>query len=124
MAHSTVLSAVLLAMAFVTGCDTSSETSATDAALVADGAVTGSVVAVDMAALAYDGPGLIALDTEDGRVTVLIQSSYNLCKADLGPAFDLKPGDRVEVRGDAVEDYPGGPAVRPCASADHYIRRR
>lgn len=82
------------------------------------GTLTGTVVAVDLSPLAYDGDARIDVRPDDGRdrVVVHIPARQNLCAATLeSDLSSLSPGDRVEVRGAATRA--GG--VTPCESADH-----
>lgn len=83
--------------------------------------VVGTVVSVDLDPIAYDGDGVIVVRTDDGERTVRIPARTNLCEAEgLGLAFDLAPGDAVEVRGAAAPDG----SVTPCTSPDHRLARR
>ena len=92
-----------------------------------DAVVVGRIAAVDLAPLAYDAPGVVTVDTDSGPTAVFVEAFANLCEAEgLGVLFELAPGDRVEVLGELVERRGGigEEGVLPCASADHYVRRR
>ena len=92
-----------------------------DAGPVQDGEryVEGTVTAIDLDPLAYDGDGRVVLDLgSDGSVTVLVPARSNLCQArDLGDVGAMRTGSRVEARGAVVR---GG--ILPCASPDHFFR--
>ena len=86
-----------------------------------DRTVTGTVTAVDLAPMAYDGDARVDVETADGaRVHVLLPAREALCPASYDDVFGVAVGDRVEARGAVGE----GGAVRPCTSADHFFRRR
>jgi hypothetical protein len=81
--------------------------------------VEGTITAIDLDPLAYDGDGRILVAQRDGStITVLVPARSNLCQArDLGDVGDVETGDRIEARGTVVR---GG--VLPCASPDHFFR--
>ena len=84
---------------------------------VEGGVVRGEVVSVDLAPLAYDGDALVVVRTDGGERTVRVPARVNVCEADL-PALDaLRPGVRVEARGEAGADGD----VTPCTSPDHFL---
>ena len=84
-------------------------------------AVEGAVTAVDFDPMSYDGDGIVTLRTDAGaEVVVRLPARYGLCDAAFDDWAGLAVGDRIAVRG-AVE---AEGAVRPCASAAHYFRRR
>ena len=85
----------------------------------AGGVVRGEVVSVDTAPLAYDGDAVVVVRTDSGERTVRVPARINLCEATDFPALDtLRPGDRVEARGEV--NAKGD--VTPCMSADHFLR--
>jgi hypothetical protein len=82
--------------------------------------VTGTVVSADASPWAYDGDAVVVLDVEGERVEVRVSARYNLCEAPgVSIAGDLRPGDRVAVRGERLDDG----SLRPCADARHVLRR-
>ena len=82
-----------------------------------DATVRGTVAAVDLSPMAYDGDGEITVETERGPVEVRVPARENLCAAAGQLAVvDLRVGDTVEVVGST-----SGGAVRPCQSADHRL---
>ena len=120
----------LVAALAVVGCDTqSAESTGSDTpsleAPVAetpggDAVVAGTVVSVDASPLAYDGPAEVTVDTGAVRATVFVVAQVPQCAAEgLGLAFELSPGVTVEARGAR-----GDGGVTPCASSEHYLRRR
>lgn len=87
-------------------------------------AVKGTVLAVDLEQMMYDGPAVITLKAESGDVTNIAVPSMGLplCAAyknnNIGDVSLIKPGDEFEVRGTVSENG----AIVPCESADHYLR--
>ena len=82
--------------------------------------VAGEVVAVDLDPWAYDGNATLDVRTEAGEtVRVSVPARVNLCPATFGSLSEIRPGDRVEVRGERSADG----RVTPCAQPDHYLRR-
>lgn len=83
--------------------------------------VAGTVVAVDTSPMAYDGDALLRLRIDTGQtLTVRVPARTNLCAAEgLGIVGELRPGDRVEVRGTA--DAEGN--LRPCTEPHHVLQR-
>jgi len=83
--------------------------------------VRGTVQSVDAQPMTYDADGLVVVQTEAGTaVTIHVPARMHLCEAEgLDVFHDLRPGDRVEVRGDW--DEPGH--LRPCTSPEHYLCR-
>jgi hypothetical protein len=88
---------------------------------VTEPSVTGTVVSVDLAPIAYDGDAVIVMTPPSGEsVRVLVPARVNLCQAQgLDVLNTLQPGDEIEVRGDPEGDG----ALRPCLEPDHLIRR-
>lgn len=82
--------------------------------------ITGTVQSVDMDPMAYDGDGLVAIETAQGTALVVhIPARMGLCQAEglaLGP--DLAPGDRIEVKGEVEDGH-----VRLCTDPEHFLRR-
>lgn len=87
-----------------------------------DREVQGSVIIVNTAQVAVDGPALINLKLADGSTAVIAVPSMglNFCtaKASLADVYKLKTGDKVEVRGTIGEEG----RIIPCESASHYLR--
>ncbi len=82
--------------------------------------VAGEVVAVDLDPWAYDSNATLDVRTEAGEtVRVEVPARTNLCQASLGSLSEIRPGDRVEVRG----EQSASAVVTPCAQPDHYLRR-
>ncbi|MEK7612271.1 MAG: META domain-containing protein [Patescibacteria group bacterium] len=85
---------------------------------------TGTVLAIDLEQVAFDGPFLITLKPEDGKLlTIAVPSmGLQLCEAykalNIGDVSLIKVGDEFEVRGIVGEDG----SIVPCESADHYLR--
>lgn len=84
--------------------------------------VRGTVSAINGDQMAFDGPGLITLQKEDGTEAVIAVPSMgiNLCaaRANMTDFATFTIGDVVEVRGAVETDG----TLTPCASSDHYLR--
>lgn len=83
--------------------------------------VSGRVVSVDRAPMAYDGDGVLVLSTDaQGSVTVRIPARTNFCRAQGLEVFDAAaPGMRIEAIGTST-----GPAqLSVCAQPEHRLRR-
>lgn len=83
--------------------------------------MSGTVVEINLEAMAVDGDGVITLETEDGETArVFVAAHAGGCAAEgLDLIGELAVGDRVEAAGNAV----GGSNVRPCEAENHYLRR-
>ena len=81
----------------------------------------GTVTAVDLDAIAFDGPALVTVNGGQGEARVIAVPSMGLplCAAleHLTPVDRITIGDYVSVRGDV--DATG--RIVPCADADHYL---
>ena len=112
--------AFLFVLLLAVGCAT---TSAPDLVLETGSttALSGTVVSVNLEPMAYDGDGVITIETEEGATArVFVAARMNLCAAEgLGLVGDLATGDRVEVQGRVM----GGTNIRPCEGDEHYLRR-
>jgi len=108
-----------LLILFCAGCSGSSAPPLFDVGSAAT--VSGTVVTINVEAMAVDGDGVITLETGDGSTArIFVAARMMLCEAEgLDLIGELAPGDHIEVSGDAV----GGTNVRPCESETHYIRR-
>ena len=80
--------------------------------------VRGEVVSVDAAPLAYDGDALVVVRTDAGERTVRVPARINLCDAEVADLGTLRPGTRIEARGETNADGD----VTPCTSAEHFLR--
>jgi hypothetical protein len=83
----------------------------------------GLVTAIDVSAMAYDGPGKIFITSLDTNTEVVIEvPSVGLaaCAAKdmIADISAIAVGDGVEISGDLLETG----AVVPCTSAEHYLR--
>lgn len=87
-----------------------------------DRAVSGTVVSVNLDAIAADGPAVVMIRTQAGVEEEVHVPSFgiNLCaaSANIADVYALKAGDRVEVNGTVSEEG----AIVPCQSAEHYLR--
>lgn len=84
-------------------------------------AFEGRVASVDLSPWAYDGNGVVVVDTvAHGAVAVQFPARWNLCRATPPEALDaLTPGERVRVVATA-----SGPAEAVvCADARHGLSR-
>lgn len=92
-------------------------------ALVAEQPVAfeGRVASVDLSPWAYDGNGVVVVDTAaHGAVAVQFPARWNLCRATPPEALDaLKPGERVRV----VARASGAAEAVVCADASHGLAR-
>lgn len=81
---------------------------------ITDVEVAGTVASVDADPWAYDGNAVLRIRTTGGEVVVEVPARTNLCAATgLGLVTDLRPGDRVVVRGERSESGVVTPCVRP-----------
>ena len=89
------------------------------AVVPSNGIVRGTVQSVDMSPMAYDGNGLVAIETDSGAELVVdIPARMGLCQAEgLDVGSDLQPGDRIEVRGDIQDGH-----MQLCTNPEHYLR--
>ncbi len=85
-------------------------------------ALKGTVTAVDLSAMAFDGPARIMFETEDkNSYTIAIPSmSMPECPAKdaLAAPSLIEVGDTIEVEGDRVNDG----EITPCSRTSHYLR--
>ena len=82
--------------------------------------VEGRVVAIDTAPWAFDGSGVLTVDTGRGVVRVALPARWNLCSGrGLDAAGELKAGDRVRVTGTAGNDG----TVDACTPPDGLLQR-
>jgi len=83
---------------------------------------SGTVVSVNLDAIAADGPAVVTIRTEAGAEEQIQVPSFGLmlCAASesIADVYALQSGDRVEVRGSVSEDG----AIVPCESSEHYLR--
>ncbi|TZF90971.1 hypothetical protein [Cognatilysobacter lacus] len=83
-------------------------------------AFDGRVFSVDTSPWAYDGNGVVTVDSDvHGRISVQLPARWNLCKAPPVAAQSLKPGDRVHV----VAGVDARDRVTVCERADHRLER-
>ena len=82
--------------------------------------VEGRVSHVDRAPWAYDGDGLLVLDTlAHGKVTVHLAARRNLCQAQGLDLFNTATvGMQVQASGTAI----GPAAISVCGEATHYLK--
>jgi hypothetical protein len=86
-----------------------------------DRTVSGTVTEKDFDPMAYDGDGVLTIETDGGDVVrVFIPARMHLCDATFPDFETILAGVAIEVRGEAVDTD----GVRPCTSAEHYVRRR
>lgn len=87
-----------------------------------DVTVRGVVSAVDREQMMVDGPGLITVVTDaDAQHVIAVPSmGRNLCAAGdrVTDAYEIEPGDLVEVRGTIGVDM----MIIPCEKSGHYLR--
>lgn len=80
----------------------------------------GRVTAIDTAPWAYDGSGVLTVDTGARTVRVSLPARWNLCKGrGLDAAGTLRVGDRVRVTGIAGTDG----TLDACTDASGSIER-
>ena len=83
--------------------------------------VSGVVSAIDLGAMAYDGPGRIVVLSEEGNYVVVAVPSMGLpfCAAapNMASVGIIAIGDRIAAAGTL---NPSG-AIVPCESADDYL---
>lgn len=81
----------------------------------------GSVTAVDLEPMTYDGPGRILITTTDGKnLTIEVPARMNLCAAkdSIDDVSQIAVNDTIEVTGDLTAEG----VVVPCESMEHYLR--
>lgn len=87
----------------------------------ADVSAKGTITAVNLDQIAFDGPAVITIETAPGIQEEIQVPSFgiNLCAggANITDVYALKVGDQIEVRGAMSEG-----AIVPCESTDHYLR--
>ncbi|WP_407910335.1 hypothetical protein [Lysobacter claricitrinus] len=82
-------------------------------------AIEGRVTAIDTAPWAYDGSGVLTVDTANGSIRVALPARWNLCKGrGLDTAGNLKVGDRVRVTGTAGGDGTVDACTAPTGSIE------
>jgi len=123
----TVLACAVLGVSMLSGCAMRVADGSTPAtsmpAFAIDQEVTleGRVASVDTAPWAYDGSGILVVDSRaHGAVKVQLPARYNLCRATgIDTAASLKPGVRVRVIGTATDPD----TLTVCEGAMHRIVR-
>ena len=121
------MTAALLCVAMLSACATRVDGTASQAtatpAFAIDQEVTleGRVASVDTAPWAYDGSGILVVDSPaHGAVKVQLPARYNLCRATgIDTAAALKPGQRVRVSGTATDPD----TLTVCEGPTHRIER-
>lgn len=89
-------------------------------------AVSGNVLALDSSQIAFDGPYVLTLRSEEGiSFTVKLPSmGLPLCPAykstNIGDVSLMKAGMAIEVNGKVGEDG----SIVPCESSSHYLRSK
>lgn len=81
----------------------------------------GTVTAIDLEPLTYDGPARIAITTTDGKnLTIEVPARINLCAAKdtIADLSQIAIDDTIEVTGDLTSEG----VVVPCESMEHYLR--
>ncbi len=84
---------------------------------------SGKVLSVDTTQIAFDGPYLLTLESEDGELNTIALPSMGLplCEAytakKIGDINLIKAGEMIDVRGEVGEDG----SIVPCNSSDHYL---
>ncbi len=92
-----------------------------DVEVGSNASVSGKILDVNLEQVAFDGPIIITLETENGPANVEVPSmGINLCiaKDNIADPFALKVGNMIEVLGRQNELG----AIIPCESGDHYLR--
>lgn len=82
---------------------------------------TGTVTAIDLEPLTYDGPGRIVIITNEGKnVIIEVPARMNLCEAkdNIADVGQIALNDTLEVTGDVTEEG----VLVPCESEEHYLR--
>ena len=86
------------------------------------GMAAGVVTSVNLDSVAFDWPGLVTIQSENGEThTIAIPSmGILLCEAspNIADVFRVEVGDRVEVNGEMNEMG----EIVPCESVNHYLR--
>ncbi len=84
-------------------------------------ALEGNVMAINLEAMAVDGPGRVTIKTDIGKTHVIALPSMGIlfCPAleNVASPSSVEVGDRVKVKGERTD---GGEIV-PCADASHYF---
>lgn len=85
--------------------------------------LVGVITEVNFEQVAFDGPSLLTMSvsgTNESRVVAVPSMALPLCPAaaDIADAYQLAPGDRIEVRGTVSESG----QIEPCAEAGHYLK--
>ncbi len=111
--------ALVLPLLLIAGCSSSSAPALFDVGAAAT--VSGTIVDINLDPMAFDGDGVLTIETAAGATArVFVAAQNNLCAAEgLDLIGNLAVGDRIEAVGDAV----GSTNVRPCESEGHYLRR-
>ena len=81
----------------------------------------GSVTAVDLEPMTYDGPGRIVITTTEGKnLTIEVPARMNLCAAKdtIDDISQIQVNDTIEVSGDLTAEG----VVVPCQAMEHYLR--
>lgn len=81
----------------------------------------GTVTAIDLEPMTYDGPGRIVITTTEGKnLTIEVPARINLCAAkdSIADVSQIAIDDTIEVTGDLTEEG----VVVPCQSMEHYLR--
>lgn len=81
----------------------------------------GSVTAVDLEPMTYDGPGRIVITTTEGKnLTIEVPARMNLCAAKdtIDDVSQIAVNDTIEVTGDLTAEG----VVVPCESMEHYLK--
>lgn len=82
--------------------------------------VSGRVVSVDRAPMAYDGDGVLVLSTDaQGRITVHVPARSNLCKAQ---GLDVFHRATVGIRIEAVGTLIGPSDIAVCHEVTHRLK--
>lgn len=84
--------------------------------------VAGTVTAVNLDQVTFDGPALVTIQTEAGDTEVIAVPSMGLplCAAygDIADVYTLEVGSTVAVAGERDEED----RIVPCDDASHYFR--
>lgn len=86
-----------------------------------NGAIQGTVTAIDLEGVMVDGPAILTIELADESTKEIRVPSMgrNLCKAtELADVYQIQVGDEVEVLG--AEDEEG--SIIPCESEEHFLR--
>ncbi len=85
--------------------------------------LVGVITEVNFEQVAFDGPSLVTMlvsGTDESRVVAVPSMGLPQCvaAADIADAYQLAPGDRIEVRGLLIDNG----HIVPCAEAGHYLK--